>query len=134
MSQDIHIVTVVLPNALASNDIVPLLQAPTDAIGGGITLDKIAVVNYPASDDQGAATAFALQFLKYSSAGTPAVNGTVGSVGGTATPLAKGVPQSIAPSSANFLDAGEWLYVKYTESAATNPSQCAITLQYSMGK
>jgi hypothetical protein len=131
--QENFINTVVL-NSQATNDMIPIVRAPLDAIGGGITLNSIDVLQFPIAEDQTSSTALTLLFLIYSALGTPALSGTVGAaLGGTAAPLLKGVPQSVTITSA-FLDAGQWLMAKYTETGTTNPTNCAIVVNYSMGK
>lgn len=129
-------VNVVLPTTVADAATFTVLTAPTDALGGGIRL--LAAQAVERASGQGAGTAYALQLLKYSYAGTPAVNGTISSanIGGTASPLAAGVPQAwTLNSSYTFLDAGESVVVKYSEEgAATNPTQCTVTIHYLLGK
>lgn len=135
---NLNIVSVVLPNTLATNDIIPILQAPTTGHGGGISIQQISAMNYPASENQDASTALTLTGLRYSGAGTPALNGTVwtGDIGGTANPLLKGVPQIKTPSGTAqaYLAPGEWLFVKYVETGTTNPSNLTVCVHYLNGK
>ena len=110
-----------------------LLKAPLDGVGGGLTLLDASAVNTAAT---GAGTSFSYQLLKYSSAGTPAVNGTISAaIGGTATPWAANVPKAFVLDSAYaFLDAGEWLVLDYQEDTSGNPTNSAIVVHYILGK
>lgn len=136
MSMDTRVTTVLLPQTCADGATFHVLKAPTDALGGGIRIVAASAVETASGQTSG--TAYALQLLKYSNAGTPAVNGTISSanVGGTASPLAAGVPQIwTLNSNYSFLDAGESLVVKYSEEGgATNPTACSVTIHYLLGK
>lgn len=136
MAFEVHSVSRGLDASLADASLVYLFKAPSAANGGGLTIVGADAIT--TQTDQGAGTAFALQLLKYSSAGTPAVNGTISTalIGGTANPLANGVPQAWTLSSTDCkVSAGEWVVVKYTEQgAATNPANCTVTVRYLMGK
>lgn len=133
MSFDTRITTVILPDGAANGALFTILKAPTDAHGGGLRLLAASAVEQASGQTSG--TAYALQLLKYSSAGTPAVNGTIAAnIGGTASPLAAGVPQAwTLDDDYTFIDAGESVVVKYSEQNTTNPTQCSIIVEYLVG-
>ena len=94
MSNDVHIVTYALGDPGADDKKLWLLKAPSDAQGGGIRIVEAYVVNQIAvTNSLGVGgTTFTLALHKYSSGGTPAVNGTIAAaVGGTAEGWAAGV-------------------------------------------
>ncbi len=133
MSFDVHTVTVALGDPGGDNKQLYVLKAPPDAAGGGITVVGASIVNGAAT---GAGTSFSFALHRYSSAGTPALNGTVAAaLGGTASPWASGVPKAATiDSSYNFLDAGEWLVLQYNEQTNGNPTNGFATIQYVMGR
>ncbi len=133
MSFDVHTVTFATGDPGGDNKQLYLLPAPLDGKGGGITIVGASAVNGAAT---GAGTSFSFALHRYSSAGTPALNGTVAAaIGGTASPWAAGVPKSFTiDSSYNFLDAGEYLVLQYNEQTNGNPTNCAVTIQYVMGR
>ena len=131
---EIFAISSVIPDPGGDNKQIFLYQAPTDSLGGGVTVLSGAAVNGAAT---GAGTSFSFALHKYSSAGTPAVNGTVAAaIGGTAATIwAALVPQSFTiDTSVNFLDAGEWLVLDYQEDTAGNPTNATVTVQLQMGK
>lgn len=132
MAFDVHILPIPIPDP-AGDDTILLFKAPSDAAGGGIRLVNAYAVNHAAT---GAGTSFSYALHKYSSAGTPAVNGTISdTIGGTASPWADSVPKSFTlDSDYTFLDAGEWLALSYAEQTSGNPTNSVITIQYVMGK
>jgi hypothetical protein len=122
-----------IPDPGADNKQLYLWRAPTDSLGGGVRLLSAYATQ---ATSMNAGTSFSYQLLKYSSAGTPAVNGTISSaIGGTAaTVWTAGVPQAFTVSSSyNFFDAGEWLVVDYQEDTAGNPTGSYITCVFQMG-
>lgn len=120
--------------------VIPVLTAPTDAFGGGLTVQAVeAEVHTSVTNSLGVGgTTFTLQLLKYSSAGTPVVNGTVSTntVGGTAVGWTAGVPQTFTlDSDYVFLDAGESLRANYAEVNAGSPTgNVVVTVHYVRGK
>jgi hypothetical protein len=99
-----------------------LFRAPSDASGGGITIlgaDLTAVT-------AGTTTA---QLMTFSSAGTPAINGTITSTafGGT---LAPGVPAT-ATISDSFVDGAEWVGVIFVGAPVAGD---VLSLRYTMGR
>lgn len=111
----------------ASASVIPVLRAPSDVHGGGITiLECHAEATDTEANSLGVGgTTYTLQLLKYDSAGTPAVNGTVSTntVGGTAVGWTANVPQSFTlDSDYTFLDAGESLRVNYAEVNNGDPT------------
>jgi len=111
-----------------------LYQAPTASLGGGVRVVSASAH----SQSQGAGTSFSLALHKYSSAGTPAVNGTIAAaIGGTASGSVwvEGVPQAFTiDADYAFLDAGEWLVVDYQEDAALAVVGANITVNLQVGK
>lgn len=131
MSQNINIVTVALGDPGGDNKQLFAFRAPSDALGGGITILAADVVN---GANTGAGTSFGLALLKYSSAGTPALNGTIAvEIGGTASPFTASVPKAFTISS-GFVDAGEWVVAQYEEYTNGNPTNGFLTIHYVMGK
>src|SRR5574340_810167 len=134
MAMDVKILSIPIPDPGADNKQLFVLKAPLDAMGGGLRiLDAYACEETP----KGSGTSFSLALHKYSSAGTPAVNGTIAAaIGGTAaTAWSSGVPQQFSiDSTYAFLDAGEWLVIDYQEDDSGSPTSCFVTIHYAMGK
>lgn len=130
---DVHEVVFFPGDPGGDNKQLFLLKAPLDAVGGGIRLVGAHAINTAAT---GSGTTFTYQLLKYSNAGTPAVNGTVSDIlGGTADPWAANVPKAFTlDADYTFLDAGEWLVLDYQEVTNGNPTLSSIVVQYVMGK
>lgn len=126
MAIDTWTVAVDLPLAGAGTAYV---KVPAAAYGGGATVTAVEAFNGAAT---GSGTGVSIDVLKLSSAGTPAVNGTVVlGLGGTADPFAAGVPKraSLTASSCK-ISAGEYLGIKVnaiTSGTITVPAQCLIT-------
>jgi hypothetical protein len=130
MSANVNIIQIPLSD-FAATDTFPLFQAPSDAVGGGITIVDAKAVNGAAT---AGGTSFTLTLLKYSSAGTPAVNGTItDTLGGSADEWADLVPKPFTISS-GFVDADEWVYLAYAEENNGVPTRGSITIKYLMGK
>lgn len=133
---DVKIVTVSLPGADWAGDDVTghVLQAPTDAHGGGITLLDVSVVNAAATS---AGTSFALQIENWGTAGNAikTSGGTVvPAIGGTADPFAAGTPKAGSINSgAAFVDAGEWLVLRKSEDNSSDPTRGVVVIKYVMG-
>ena len=117
----------------AAADTMLVLQAPSDDIGGGIRILEAMAVNMAAT---AGGTSFTLALHKYSSAGTPAVNGTItDTLGGSADEWADSVPKEFTiDSDYSFLDADEWLGIAYAEENSGNPTRCYVTVKYAVGK
>jgi len=134
MAMDVKILSVPVPDPGADNKQIFLLKAPSDSLGGGIRILAASAVN---GATLGAGTSFSFALHRYSSAGTPAVNGTIAAaIGGTAATFwTSGVPQSFTiDSTYSFLDAGEWLVLDYQEDTAGNPTNACVNIHYVMGK
>jgi hypothetical protein len=134
MSQDTRILTVLIPDPGADNKQIFLMKAPSDLNGGGCRIVAASAINGAAT---GAGTSFSFGLLKYSGAGTPAVNGTIApAIGGTAATIwAAGVPQAfVLDDDYTFLDAGEYLVLDYQEDNASAPTNCTVTIHYLLGK
>ena len=130
-SFDVKTVTLYPGDPGADNKQLFVLKAPENAVGGGITIVGAVAVNGAAT---GAGTTFTYQLLKYSNAGTPAVNGTISDIlGGTAAPWAAGVPKTFTLSTV-FIDAGEWVVLDYQEITNGNPTLSSVVVEYVMGK
>lgn len=136
-NNNVNIVTVALGDPGADNKQLFALKAPSDANGGGLRILGGWVVNGASiTNSLGVGgTTFTLALHKYSSAGTPAVNGTIAAaVGGTAVGWTAGVPQAFTLSSTySAIDAGEWVVLQYNEINAGNPTNGYAVIQYVMG-
>jgi hypothetical protein len=106
-------------------------QAPTAVEGGGVTITSGYITNNAAT---GSGTAFAVRLLKFSSAGTPVLNGTIAAaVGGTTDVFAAGVPKSFTIAS-GFVSAGEWVALDYDTVTGGTPTAGVVGLHYVMGR
>lgn len=102
----------------------PLIHLPTE-------FGAITVVDVQAAGS-GAGTAIGLKLVGMSSAGTPAVNGTVGAFAGTVV-WAEGVPASLTISSGVVdPDTSPWLGV--IQTSGTCPANTVLSVSYLMGK
>jgi len=134
MAFDVKTLSISIPDPGGDNKQLFVLQAPTDAHGGGLRILEASASN---GATMNAGTSFSLALHKYSSAGTPAVNGTIAAaIGGTAaTYWTIKIPQDFTiDDDYAFLDAGEWLVVDYQEDGSGNPTACFLTLSYLVGK
>ena len=133
MSGNFNVTSVILPTTLGDAKELIVLRAPTNALGGGLRIKWAYAVEMASGQTSG--TAFALQLHKYSAAGTPAVNGTIAAaIGGTASPLAAGVPQEfVLDADYTFIDAGESVAVYYDEEGATNPTEASVVIGWEPG-
>jgi hypothetical protein len=130
---NIFTVSTIVPDPGGDNKQIFLYRAPSGSLGGGVRVLGGAAVN---GATLGAGTSFSFQLLKYSSAATPVVNGTVcAAIGGTAATFwTSAVPQAFVIDAAHsFLDAGEWLVLDYQEDNAGNPTNCGLTIELAMG-
>lgn len=131
---NIFTVSTVIPDPGGDNKQLFLYQAPTDLLGGGVRVLAATATN---GATHGAGTSFSYALHKYSSAGTPAVNGTIAAaIGGTAATFwTNAIPQSFTIDPAySFLDAGEWLVLDYQEDTNGNPTNSVVTVTLQMGK
>lgn len=129
---DVHIASYAVADPTADNKKLFLLRAPDDDNGGGIRLVGAYAVNEAAL--AGAGTTFTFALHKYSSAGTPAVNGTISNTIGSATQWEALVPQEFTlDSDYSFIDAGEWVVLQYNELNSANATRATVVLQYVMG-
>lgn len=138
MANDIIPVTVNIPDLGADNRQFYAVKAPLDANGGGLTLlEAYAVPSTTVTNSLGVGgTTFTLALHRYSSAGTPAVNGTIAAaVGGTAQGWTAGVRRDFTiDEDYAFIDAGEYVVVQYNEINAGNPVACQVHLLFAQGK
>lgn len=112
-----------------SNDVRLIFQAPLAAHGGGIRVLSAAVIDGGTPDSS-------LALLKYSAAGTPAVNGTLATavIGGTASQFVADVPKAWTIDDPNsFVAAGEWIVISEGNVEALSADN-VFTMTYWMGK
>lgn len=133
MAFDVKVLTFYPGDPGADNKQLFMLKAPSDAHGGGIRLLGAYAINGAATSG---GTTFTYALHKFSSAGTPAVNGTIAAaIGGTTDYWAAGVQKTFTlDSSYTFLDAGEWLVLDYQEESAGNPTLSSVVVHYLVGK
>lgn len=133
MAMDYNILSVSLSEAAGDDASLYVLKAPSAANGGGLTILEAYVIDEGATTS---GTSWAVALHKYSSAGTPAVNGTIAAaIGGTSDPFAKGVPKTFTIAAAyRFLDAGEWLVIEKTEDNSSDPTHGYVTVSWIPGK
>ena len=131
-TMNVNTVTIALGAAdFAGDDVsMPIIKAPLDGEGGGITILRAYAVNDAATN---AGTSFALALHNYGTGGT-AVEGTIaGALGGTASPWAAGTPKEFTISTA-FVDAGEWVVLVKTEDNSSDPTRGVVVVEYLMGR
>lgn len=117
-------VTAVDIGAYSGANARPLIHLPTEY--GSITIVDCTIVG------SGAGTAIGLKLVGMSSAGTPAVNGTVGAFAGTVV-FAEGVPASCSISAgAVNPSTSPWLGV--VQTSGTAPANAVVSVAYVMGK
>lgn len=131
MSLEIHTVTVPLSNgtlAVGTTNVVAFF-APTDAVGGGITITRVGVTSNSAI-----AAASAPQFALVTTGTNSATNGTIGTALASAGYTA-GTVRHLSLSSTPFVDAGYGVaFARY--QTAENADTPVVTgyIQYVMGK
>ena len=132
MAQDIRI-TSVSTTQLQGDDVTFFaLKAPSAANGGGLTVLAAWAVDDAATTS---GTSYSLALHQYSSAGTPALAGTIAAaIGGTADPFAAGVPKAFTISSTyQFIDAGEWVAIQKEEDNSSDPSSGMVIIHWVPG-
>lgn len=102
----------------------PLIHLPTEF--GAITIVDAYVAG------SGAGTAIGLKLVGMSSAGTPAVNGTVGAFAGTVV-YAEGVPAALTISS-GVVDPDTSPWIGVVQTSGTAPANAVLSIAYLMGK
>lgn len=118
-------------NPLVDGTAIFVWQAPAAAEGGGVTITGGYITNNAAT---GSGTAFAVRLLKFSSAGTPVLNGTIAAaVGGTGDVFAAGVPKTFTITG-GFVSAGEWVVLDYDTTGGGTPTAGVLGLRYKMGR
>lgn len=133
MSNGVNTVLVPLSalNPLVDGTAIFAFKAPAAAVGGGITITEVWVTNNAAT---GSGTAFAISLQKFSSAGTPVLNGTIcAAIGGTGDVFAAGVPK-VGTVTAGFVSAGEWVAINYDTTAGGTPTAGVLGFNYKMGR
>lgn len=120
---DLHTFAVDI-GAYAGANARPLVHLPTEY--GAITIVDAYVAG------SGAGTAIGLKLVGLSSAGTPAVNGTVGAFAGTVV-YAEGVPAALSISS-GVVDPDTSPWIGVVQTSGTAPANTVLTISYLMGK
>jgi len=118
---DVHVVSLDLGAFLGATH-VPLVKIP--AGGGGISVLEAHLCG------PSAGTAIGGLLVTLTDAGTPAINGTVGSFAGTCV-TAAGVVFA-ATVTTPFVDEDYW--IGYDQTSGTVPAGTFISLSYIMGK
>lgn len=109
-------------------------RAPSDTYGGGVTIQGAYATNHATTSGT---VGYSLSLLKFSSAGTPAINGTIAaSVGGTADHWTADVPKTftVATGGDQFMDGGEWMGLVYLSTNAGTPTAGQLIVHYAMGR
>jgi hypothetical protein len=115
---DVHIA--LLPVVLTAGVEIPIMHVPTG--GGGITVLEAEFIN--------AGTAVGGKLVTMTDAGTPAINGTIGTYAATVTASAT-VPAALTLTD-GYVAAGEW--IGYDQTSGTVPAGSFVSLAYIMGK
>jgi hypothetical protein len=118
---DVHIVTLSLGNFTGATEL-PFAKMPA-GFGGCTVLEANLLA------PSAAGTVIGGQIVTLTDAGTPIVNGTVGSFAGTVVTGA-GVPAELTITDA-YVGSGEW--IGYDQTSGTVPAGTFITLSYVMG-
>jgi len=118
---DVHIASLSLSSYNGSTHL-PLVKVPNGY--GGITVLESYLVA------PGAGTAIGGLLVTCTDAGTPAVNGTIGSFAGTVT-TAAGVPAALTISTAYVADD---YWIGFDQTSGTVPAGTFIVMSYVMGK
>lgn len=106
------------------------VRVPPAGVGGAFTVTGVEVWFGATTSST---ISVVVDVLKYSNAGTPALNGTIAaSIGGTADHWAVGVPKRPTVSAANAkVSAGEYVAIKTTAQGGgtvTYPAQALLLL------
>lgn len=130
MSYDVHSITFPLPATGADDDVLVYKHAAT---GGKITILDCYVTNAATTSST---PSFTIELHRYSSAGTPVLQGTAGaSVGGTGDHWTADVPKSLTlDSTYKVVDEGECLVLSYAEVDGGTHTKGYATIHYVMGK
>ena len=118
---DVHIATLSLGSYDGATHL-PLVKVPNGY--GGITVLESYLVA------PGAGTAIGGLLVTCTDAGTPAVNGTIGSFAGTVV-TAAGVPSALTVSSAYVADD---YWIGFDQTSGTVPAGTFIVMSYVTGK
>lgn len=118
---DVHIATLSL-GSYNGDTHLPLVKVPNGY--GGITV----LESYLVAPVGG--TAIGGQLVTLTDVGTPAVNGTIGSFGGTVV-TAAGVPSALTVSSAYVADD---YWIGFDQTSGTVPAGTFIVMSYVTGK
>lgn len=122
MSQEVFINSFSVPNAAAGTCLVH--TAPASTQGGGVTIETVEYLN------GAAAGTIPFTLLRYDTAGTPTLNGTVASTGGTIT---ANVPLVFTLGPNNWIRAGERVKLAWT-GGGTPAADGSLVIAYKMGR
>lgn len=134
MSQETYCISFQLPDTATGwqgNSVVGhIFKAPAAADGGGIKILRAYVVDAAATSS---GTAYTLSLYNYGTAGS-SVEGTIGTVGGTADPLSASTPKAFTLTAAQtIIDAGEWIVLGKAETNSSDPTRGCVVIEYQMG-
>lgn len=138
MAREFFVVTYQLPDTATGwqgNDVVGhVLRAPDNADGGGLTIEYAYAINAAATTS---GTAHSLQLENWSTGGTAIKAGASGTIaaaiGGTADVFAASTPKAFTVDYP-FVDAGEWVVLRKTETNSSDPTRGSVVIGYRMGK
>lgn len=139
MSESLNVQVVTIPlssQPTGGTVIVPILKAPSAALGGGVTV--LAAEIWPATATN-AGTGWAAALVNGGTLGT-VLGGTIAAkVGGTAA-AALFAANTVAPftintaSNINMLSAGQYLALKITQEGTTDVPDGVMIVQYLNGR
>jgi hypothetical protein len=130
-ANDVNIISIPLGDPGGNNKQLYALRAPQQVHGGGISILEAYAVNGAAT---GPGTSFSLALHRYTSAGTPALGGTIaGTIGGAGGAWVSGAPKEFDVAD-GFVPAGEWLVIQYDEQTNGNPTLGYVNIHYVMGR
>lgn len=127
---DVKQVAVPLDNMVDDLTVMPVLKAPSDKWGGGLTLVS---ATYFAGTLTNAGTAHKVRLLLYNASG--ALAGTItGYVGGTASPFTTNSLNALTLTTTQ-IPAGYYVYVqKDEEGGSSDPVRSSLIIEYVHGE
>lgn len=126
---DVKQVVVSLDDLVDDLTVMPVLKAPSEKWGGGLTLVS---ATYFAGTLTTSGTAHSLRLLLYNGGGTLA--GTVADyIGGTASPFTTNSLNTFTLSTSQ-IPAGYFVYVQKDEVNSSDPTRSALILEYVHGE
>ena len=125
MSQELFINSFSVPNAAAGTAFVLIAGSGAAAGGaGGVTITNVYATNGHV------AGTIPYTLLKYDNSGTPTLNGTVATTGGT---IVADVPLSFTIGPNNYVNDGESVKLAWT-GGGTPAADAALVIHYKMGR